>query len=318
MTSFHNLSRRLFLYGIISILIAAAGSCATDSAELARDYYNLGVGYLEQGQYAQAQEYFARALDLDPGLTRASYNLARAHLLLGRPEQAMLVLQDLLQEDPDNILVRETLAYANGAAGYWEEAAFIMEQITDEHSISVRGWVNYTVALIELERCRSAYDAAGQALRLEPEHEQAQLMVIVSAAHIPDRLEEHEVLLQKVLERVPESRSITLALGDALEHAERYDAAIELYDNSSSKYPEDGEISFRHARLLITIAEDHQAGVTALSRAVSQGFSDRDKLSDLLSRVDVEIPAALQEQLEGDPADQEEEDTGEDMTGADE
>ena len=287
----------------LAVLLLGMGTgCATGGAELARDYYNLGVGYLDQGDYFQAQQYFVRALDLDPGLTRASYNLARAQLLLGQPEQAVHTLQELLQNDTENILVRETLAYAHGAAGDWAEAAFIMGTIAEQQQISLRGWNNYAVTLLELQRYQSAYDAASRALRIDPENARAKTMLVIAAAYIPEGLAEHEAELNAVVQRTPDSRLVTLALGDGLEYAERYDLALDLYRTAARVHTEGGEVAFRHARLLVTVAEDQQAGVTALTLAVSQGFDDVERLQPLLQTIDIDIPDAIRDVMNQSPS----------------
>ncbi|AFG38190.1 tetratricopeptide repeat protein [Spirochaeta africana] len=279
---------------LVLLLIAAVG-CASRQPELARDYYNLGVGYLDQGNYSQAREYFARALDIDPGMTRASYNLARAQLLLDQPDQAVRTLQDLLQLDPDNTLVRETLAYAHGAAGDWQEAASVMSAIAEDQRVSLSGWLNYSVTLLELGRYQAAYDAAGRARAIDPEHTRAQVMLVIAAAYTPDLLDDHENDVDAVVQRVPESKAITLRLGEALEHAERYDAALLLYEAAARTHTAEGEVSFRHAELLIVAAEDQERAAAALSQAVSQGFADVERLQQLVTRLEVDVPEAIRD-----------------------
>lgn len=288
------------ILSIAIVMMFIAGGCVTRNTEFARDYYNLGVGYLDQGDYAQAQQYFARALDLDPGLTRASYNLARAYLLLGEPGRSIQVLEDLLVADPENTLVRETLAFAYGANDDWDQAAYIMEAVANEQEISVRGWVNYTVTLIELERYSAALHAADRALVLDPDSHRAKTLLVLAAAYMPERLDEYEDVLAEVVAKAPDSRAVSMSLGDALEYAERFDAALKLYEVAAQIHVEQGELSFRHGRLLIEVAGEEQQGLNVLTQAVSRGFDDRERLSDVLSQVDGEVPEALLEPQEED------------------
>ncbi|GAB6091123.1 tetratricopeptide repeat protein [Spirochaeta dissipatitropha] len=292
-------SRLILLFLSLSLLVL---SCATDSTELARDYYNLGVGYLDQGNYDQARDYLRRSLDLDPGQTRASYNLSRVYILLDNPDAAILLLEDLLEEDSGNIMVRETLAYAHGVNEDWDEAVRVMSGITQEHTVSVRGWVNYAVALYELQRYSSAYNAAEKALALDPQHKRAKTIKLVAAAYIPNRLEEYSEELQKFVEQQPDNIQQARVIGAALEHAGRYDSVLVFYDTAARAFPANGEMRFAHARVLIEAVDDQERGVEMLSQAISRGFEDQEKINALVKQITIELPETLrtlQEALDG-------------------
>lgn len=294
------LNRSKFLISFfLSLLIL---SCASNSAELARDYYNLGVGYLDQGNYDQARDYLRRSLDLDPNQTRASYNLSRVYILLDNPDAAILLLEDLLLEDAGNIMVRETLAYAYGVKEDWDQAVRVMSGVTREHTVSVRGWTNYAVALYELQRYSSAYNAAEQALALDPSHKLAKTIKLIAAAYIPDRLEEYTEELQIFVEQQPDNIQQARVIGAALEHAGRYDSVLVFYDTAARAFPTNGEMRFAHARVLIEAVDDQERGVEILSQAISQGFDDQEKLDALVRQITIELPETLrtlQEALNG-------------------
>ncbi len=289
--------------------------CASGGSSFAQDYYNLGTGYLDRQEYAKAGDFFQRALELDPSLAQASYNLARVYVLLGQSQQAIAVLQDLLVQDPDNVMIRETLAFAYGSDGQWQAAADVMSAVVEDFEVSVRAWRNYALVLLQLEQWEDAYSAAWKAWDLSclaGENEEGNdsdeevvlpgggdpisaYMLLVAAAHIDDRLADHEDLLAAAVASTPATLKEILALGDALEFAQRYDAAVELYDEVGASIDVDGEIAFRHARLLVEVVNDQDAAVAALIKAVSRGFVDQERLRPVLAKIDTVLPEELAE-----------------------
>ncbi len=277
----------------LMLVMLFSTACATRNKEVARDYYNLGTGYLDAKNYVRAREYYERALDLDPSLAQASYNLARVYLLIDRVDEAIDILQDLLRRDADNLMVRETLAYAWSAQGEWQRSADIMEAVVDDNDVSARGWLNYSITLLEIDRFQAAGQAADKALLLQPDNESARFVKVIAVAYsTPDDLVDLEGQLGELYAKAP-SRRLVIELGDALETAGRFDLALDLYTATVEKYDDDGELSFRRARILIEVVDDRSAGVDALVRALSKGMKEDERLLALVSQVEDELPAGV-------------------------
>jgi tetratricopeptide (TPR) repeat protein len=96
---------------------------ARKSPNKARVHANLGNAYLDRRDYAGAQRAFARALELDPGLTGAANNLALVLLdHLGQPAEARRLLEDAARRHPDDAGTRINLAAACARLGDRAEA----------------------------------------------------------------------------------------------------------------------------------------------------------------------------------------------------
>jgi tetratricopeptide (TPR) repeat protein len=82
------------------LVLLPACTSAPDASELARDFYNLGNAYFDQGDYVKAGEMYTRALELDPSLAQGEYNWARALIESGEYDEALALLDRLLTQDP--------------------------------------------------------------------------------------------------------------------------------------------------------------------------------------------------------------------------
>jgi protein O-mannosyl-transferase len=95
----------------------------------ARVHANLGLAYLDRGDFPRAQQAFERALALNPALTGVANDLALIHLdHLQQPAQARRILEHALRYKPGDAGTRVNLAMACGRLGDWNEAARQLEE----------------------------------------------------------------------------------------------------------------------------------------------------------------------------------------------
>ena len=95
---------------------------------------------------------------------------ARALLDLGRPEQAATLLAQALAEEPGNAEAWCAMARCRYAQRDYPGSLEAAGQALVARPEMVVAWRFRTLALIELERWEEAWNAAGEAVRLEPEH----------------------------------------------------------------------------------------------------------------------------------------------------
>jgi len=65
-------------------------------------YNNLGVLYLDQGRFDQANRLFERSIEIKPDYLDPRINLARVYYLKGDLKRATGLIKGVIQEDPDN------------------------------------------------------------------------------------------------------------------------------------------------------------------------------------------------------------------------
>lgn len=102
---------------------------------------NLGWAYYNLGNYAKAEEYFERALELVPTFIVAQVNLGRTYLATGRVREALTMFEEAAQSDPKNpsLLLEMGRAYRllgdyrnaelalKGAIEYSDDSALALE-----------------------------------------------------------------------------------------------------------------------------------------------------------------------------------------------
>jgi tetratricopeptide (TPR) repeat protein len=63
-------------------------------------YYNLGKAYFMKKKYALAEEYFLKALDIEPRFVDPLVELGRTYMALGRTSEAMAALKSAVGQSP--------------------------------------------------------------------------------------------------------------------------------------------------------------------------------------------------------------------------
>ncbi|MBC3842283.1 tetratricopeptide repeat protein [Streptacidiphilus sp. 4-A2] len=102
---------------------------------------------------------------------------ARALLDLGRPEQAAALLAEALAEEPGNAEAWCAMARCRYSQRDYQGCLEATGQALVARPGMVVAWRFRALALIELEQWEEAWNAAGEAVRLEPEHWYGHMLV---------------------------------------------------------------------------------------------------------------------------------------------
>ena len=70
---------------------------------------NLGVMFVQEQRYADAEEKFDACIELAPDFDQAYLNLARLYLIQGQKEKARSILQSLLNRQPQHQMAQQML-----------------------------------------------------------------------------------------------------------------------------------------------------------------------------------------------------------------
>lgn len=113
-------------------------SNAVQSYELAVRYdpgeanrYSLGQGYLANGQFAQAEEQFARVAALAPGKPSGAYGLGLVYEKQGQHEAAIAKFSEALSIQGDFHEAYSEMGYVFADSGRLDEATRIKEELAD-------------------------------------------------------------------------------------------------------------------------------------------------------------------------------------------
>ena len=264
------------------ILILSGCTSTIRGSELSLEYYNLGNAYYDLADYDKSILYFQKAISIDNDNTKASFNLAMAFVAAGRAAEARVVLEQLLVQDPKNQNILEALAYACYAQGDALRAIDIYRQILEATPANSKVRYNLAVILWKVERSEEALDAFTMILEEDPDdlealYNRGQLLLELG------RTEEAVEVFEAYLQIQPGSGDAYMHLADAYRIEERYDRALEAYEQVIASDKKRVEAWFYSAVIQLTKIEDPDRGLNALSQALEGGFSNQEAIDELLA-----------------------------------
>jgi tetratricopeptide (TPR) repeat protein len=287
--------RRRYRIGMTALLCVSLIGCATSLSrdELAIEYYNIGSAYFELEELDKSATYLSRAIELQPGLARASYNLARVYVLQERYADAVALLDELLAGDPDNTLVMETLAYAHYETGALELAATWLDRALEVNPTDPELLQNRATVALAREHTEEAIAALRRALEFTDDRP----MVSLKLARAQDEVGDTRAALDAYRDYVDEAGApqpeALLRYAELLERQEYYADALSALERITRSEDADDDrkarANFARARLLLTEAEEAEAGLEALREAVALGFADADAAQRLIEREDLVV-----------------------------
>ncbi len=272
------------LCAALGLLLLAAMGCTryVRIDDLAEEYYNLGNAFYDLEEYEHAERYYLRALELDPELERAGFNLARALAEQERYAESLTLLQELLLSDPDNLRILEAIAYVEYRRGDIDAAISGYERVLDASPFRRDALYNLGVLLLEDGAELEARGYLAQAYDVSPEDPDV-LHAYAEALFRTGRSEAGLSVLDDLREIPDLSKTYLRNAAGRYAEAEFYADALVLYDRLLADSPEDPEAFFAKARILLTAAEEGDAGIAALENALKAGFADTEAAGLLLT-----------------------------------
>jgi tetratricopeptide (TPR) repeat protein len=102
-----------------------------------------------------------------------------------------------------------------------------------------------------------------------------------------DELEDAATVLAEYLQEKPDDADAYLLLARAYRGQERYDKALEAYEEALVYDEELAVAWFESAEILLTRVQDPERGITALEQALVYGFNDPESIEALLAAPDL-------------------------------
>jgi tetratricopeptide (TPR) repeat protein len=101
---------------------AAAPTNTVDSAKVSF-LVDTGLKYADEGEYAEAEQAYLRALQADVGNADILFRLATLYIQMQRYKDAVFILTALAEKFPDNPLVNNNLAWVYASGGEMKNGA---------------------------------------------------------------------------------------------------------------------------------------------------------------------------------------------------
>jgi eukaryotic-like serine/threonine-protein kinase len=196
-------------------------------------YYELGVFYYRQRQYAKAAAEFEKVLEITPDNAMVHATLGGVLQLLEKDTEAERHLKRSIELQPSYA------GYTNLGALYyrkrrWAESAAMTRKALKINGNDWRAWANLDIAYEWLNWKSEADQASRHELaRLEDiakvRSDDADVQVELGLLYSKQKLREKAVpLLEAALARAPDDPSVLASAGEAYENLGDRDAALEL------------------------------------------------------------------------------------------
>ena len=265
------------------LLILFFISCATGVPEkkVAQLYYNLGNAYFELGEYGDSVKAYLNAIELGGDLPQAGYNLARVYIESGRITEGIKELQGLLESDPGNSILMSTLGWAYFLSDDYEKSVETYEEILERMPTDVNGLYNAAVLSWELGRKEKALSLY-ELLYVETDDEE--ILFEIAIIHID--LEAWQDAIDNLLQYIAAKDSDPDAyyfLGIAYAAERYYGEALAAFESAIELQNEDPILYFEKAVILLLYIENLDEGIKSLQKAVELGFSDQERIKDLVA-----------------------------------
>lgn len=244
-------------------LLLAAAESDPDNRHAA--YTNLGSLYTQQKRYAEAEQMYSRAIDLDPTRPEAFIGMAALYERQERWQDAIAVYEHIAEQFPEHqgaawekigdinrdaledtpaaeaayrqALALEPhrasaqigLAYAYERADRWDDAAdahLIVGQMATQYQVAAR-------AKSAMCRSRAGHSAQAEAELAQLRHDNPDnLQILLALVQIYDferRWDELDALVEEIRTAEPDNRQVQVMVANHYESMGRWEAAVEAH-----------------------------------------------------------------------------------------
>lgn len=288
----------LFIAGFLSLLVI--GGCRTWSSkeERAVQAYNNGNLYRESGNFEEALGAYALALEYEPDMAAAVYNSALTLVELDRSGEALEMLQSLNQRDPGNLRVLRGMAWVA-----WKDGR-------------VQSSLDYylTVLIISpgdkesLKGASEVYEASGRAgeavdmrkllLRLDDSVDSC--LDLARTLEMADRYSEALEIYRTVLIQNPGNIEALTGASVSSENMGLYGETISYLLKLADNEGDNGELWWHIAKIRLVQTGNYDEGLSALKRAMEEGFSDEDAYVDFITNTPPAVRSTVRNLLNGE------------------
>jgi len=277
---------RLMVFLLTAAAVLALNNCVSSGAASAEEYFAIGMAYFDMGKFAEAEEWLNKARAKDKTMHASEYNLGRIAFETGRYDDALKHFLSILKRDPNNVLALKAAAYTQIKNGDIEKAAALYDKVLALVPESADDGYNYALVLFAMKK----YEEAEQILK---NYEFALLdnndVLLLYARSQKEQIKPEAIdSYEKWLVNNTDAK-VRYEYAQMLENHELYARALEEYRAAlnelagSTAAPSKPDIRFAIARLLLIAESGSNTGITELKGAVEDGFSDSEKVSELLA-----------------------------------
>jgi Tfp pilus assembly protein PilF len=276
------------LVSVLVLLWFSAGitACAAMGAASAEEYYSIGMAYFDMGKYGDAEKWLNRARSVDKTKLASEYNLGRIAYELGHFDEALKLFEKVLARDKDNVLALKAAAYTRIKTGDLLAAETLYSRVLKLEPESADQGYNYALVLMALDKNEQAEEVLLK-YKITMAENKDTLLLFARVEKALNKVEAADAYSQWLQDNT--DAKVRYEYAQVLESAEFYVKALEEYravlealPQGTAKTLDRTEVRFTAARLLLIADPEKTDGITELETAVTEGFSDTEKLTALL------------------------------------
>ncbi|WP_010256665.1 tetratricopeptide repeat protein [Treponema primitia] len=287
---------------ILFLVIASLcfSGCASQGAASAEEYFSLGMAYFELGKYAEAEKWLNRARSIDKTKTASEYNLGRIAYETGRFDDAVRHFDRVLARDKDNVLALKSAAYSRIKTGDLSGAETLYKRVLELEPDSVDQGYNYAMVLMAMDKPENAEEVLLK-YKLTMADNKDTLLLLARTQKAQNKVEAVDTYSQWLAEN--NDTKVRYEYAQVLESGQFYARALEEYRTVVTALPQGRSFSdaalndptalertavrFIIARLLLVADSEKDDGIKELETAVTEGFTDTEKLTTLLDETGI-------------------------------
>jgi tetratricopeptide (TPR) repeat protein len=215
--------------GDIAKALAELQAVVTRAPDNPVSRYNLGRAHAARGEWEQARQQFAKAIELNSNYVLARLALAQLQVTRGEWDAALKTAEAILAIDRGNVNARLVESAALMGQKKYGDSRAMLDAMLKTNPSSPDVLFQLGVVNLAENKYKDAEDAFRRAYQLNPANSRG-LMGIVETSMAQNKPDEALKLLQGESDKAPTRLDLLLAMGNTAVRAGKYDVAIQTFN----------------------------------------------------------------------------------------
>jgi tetratricopeptide (TPR) repeat protein len=190
--------------------------------------YNLGRAHAARGEWEQARQQFAKAIELRPDYVMARLALAQLQVTRGEFDAALKTAEAILAIDRGNINARLVESAALMGQKKFSDSRLMLDTMLKQYPGSPDVMFQLGVVNLAENKFKDAEEAFRRAYQLNPANSRG-LMGIVETNMAQNKTDEALKILQQESDKSPTRLDLLLAIGNTAVRAGKFDMAVATF-----------------------------------------------------------------------------------------
>jgi tetratricopeptide (TPR) repeat protein len=215
--------------GDIAKALAELQAVVTRAPDNPVSRYNLGRAHAARGEWEQARQQFAKAIELRPDYVMARLALSQLQVTRGEFDAALKTAEAILAIDRGNVNARLVESAALMGQKKFSDSRAMLDAMLKAYPGSPDVLFQLGVVNLAENKFKEAEDAFRRAYQLNPANSRG-LMGIVETNMAQNKTDEALKILQAESDKAPNRLDLLLAMGNTAVRAGKYDLAVQTFN----------------------------------------------------------------------------------------